>query len=78
MSRVSGTEDEVVVDKRVARFFAKQLFHLLGYRQLEDAGDQLLMRRRRFDEGQYLRRMPHPDSLREEDVPDAAAPEPTD
>ena len=27
-----------IVDKRIARFFARQLFHLLGYRQLEDAG----------------------------------------
>lgn len=61
--RVEGTEDEVVVDKRIARFFARQLFHLLGYRQVEDVGNRLLMRRRRFDEGRYLRRPPTPTSL---------------
>ena len=55
--------DEVIVDKRVARFFARQLFHLLGYRQLEDAGKTLIMRRRRFDEARYLRRPPKPTSL---------------
>jgi len=52
---VEGTKDEVVVDKRVARFFARQLFHLLGFRQIEDVGTRLVMRRRRFDEGRYLR-----------------------
>ena len=48
--RLNGSEDEVAVDKTVARFYAKQLFHLLGFRQIEDAGDRLVMRRRRFDE----------------------------
>ncbi len=62
--RLDGDEDEVVVDKRVARFFAKQLFHLLGFRQLEDAGSRLVMRRRRFDEARYLESMPHPAPLR--------------
>lgn len=61
--RVHGSPDEVVVDKRIARFFARQLFHLLGYRQLEDAGSKLIMRRRRFDEGRYLRQPPEPTSL---------------
>jgi succinylglutamate desuccinylase len=60
--RIRG--DEVVVNKRIARFFARQLFHLLGYRQLEDLGDRLIMRRRPFDEGRYLRTLPRPDSLR--------------
>jgi len=64
VQRAEATEDEVVVDKRVARFFARQLFHLLGFRQLEDAGDRLVMRRRRFDEGRYLRHLPTPGSLR--------------
>jgi hypothetical protein len=63
--RVEGTEDEVLVDKRIARYFARQLFHLLGFRQLEDEGDALLMRRRRFDEGRYLRELPAPTSLQE-------------
>lgn len=48
--RKDGSLDEVVVDKRIARFFARQLFHLLGFRQLEDAGDRLVMRRRPFDQ----------------------------
>lgn len=61
--RVDGDEDEVIVDKRVARFFARQLFHLLGFRQLEDAGSRLVMRRRRFDEGRYLTDLPAPESL---------------
>ncbi|NNF12409.1 MAG: hypothetical protein HKN72_04270 [Gemmatimonadetes bacterium] len=60
VSRRGDNPDEVVVDKRIARFFARQLFHLLGFRQLEDAGDRLVMRRRRFDEGRYLRRPPRP------------------
>ena len=61
--RLDGSDDEVVVNKRIARFFARQLFHLLGYRQLEDAGDELVMRRRRFDEKRYVERPPEPRSL---------------
>lgn len=60
--RVPGTTDEVIIDRRVARFYARQLFHLLGFRQLEDRGRHLLMRRRRFDEGRYLRKPPEPRS----------------
>ena len=61
--RAEGTDDGIVADKRVARFFAKQLFHLLGFRQLEDAVSRLVMRRRPFDEGTYLSRIPSADSL---------------
>jgi succinylglutamate desuccinylase len=61
--RAAGSEDEVVVDKRVARFYARQLFHLLGYRKIEDVGSKLVMRRRRFDEHRYLRRPPKPTTL---------------
>lgn len=50
VQRTADAPDEVVVDKRIARFFARQLFHLLGFRQLEDAGEQLVMRRRPFDQ----------------------------
>jgi predicted deacylase len=53
---VPGTRDEVVVDKRIARFFARQLFHLLGFRKMEDAGQRLIMRRRPFDQGHGLRK----------------------
>ena len=63
--RLDGSEDEVVVNKRIARYFARQLFHLLGYRQIEDAGDVLVMRRRRFDESRYVRQPPEPRSLDE-------------
>jgi succinylglutamate desuccinylase len=61
--RVPGTDDEVVIDRRVARFFARQLFHLLGFRQVDDAGRELVMRRRRFDERRYLVELPAPESL---------------
>jgi hypothetical protein len=54
VSRVGGAEDEVVVDRRVARFFARQLFHLLGFRRVREVDDTLVMRRRKFDEGRYL------------------------
>lgn len=50
VTRDGGVADAVVVDKRVARWFAVQLFHLLGFRKHEDAGTRLVMRRRRFDE----------------------------
>ena len=63
VKRVTGSPDEVIVNKRIASFFARQLFHLLGFRQLEDAGSSLVMRRRRFDEGRYLRELPVPTSL---------------
>ncbi len=63
VKRSGDNPDEVVVNKRIARFFARQLFHLLGFRQMEDAGDRLVMRRRPFDEGRYLRRPPSPEPL---------------
>lgn len=63
VDRVDGTDDEVLVDKTVARFFARQLFHLLGFRQIEDAGDRLVMRRRRFDGARYIGSLQPPGSL---------------
>jgi len=36
----------LVVDRRVARWFAVQIFHLLGYRKKRDGGDHLLFSRR--------------------------------
>lgn len=65
--RIEGSPHEVVVDKRIARYFARQLFHLLGFRQVEDAGDELVMRRRPFDEGRYARRPPEPAPLEPDD-----------
>lgn len=54
---VEGSDDEVVVDERVAGFFARRLFHLLGYRRIEEVGSELMMRRRRFQEGKYRSRV---------------------
>lgn len=61
--RAGGTDDEVIVDRRVARFFARQLFHLLGFRQMEEVGEHVVMRRRPFDQGRYLREPPMPRSI---------------
>lgn len=46
--------DAMVVDKRVARWFALQLFHLLGFRKVEDAGPRLVVRRRRLHDHRFL------------------------
>jgi succinylglutamate desuccinylase len=56
--------DALIVRKRVARWYALQLFHLLGYRRQEDAGDHLVVRRRRYDDVRYVRHGPHPEPLR--------------
>ena len=55
--------DAVVVNKRVARWGAQQLFHLLGFRKHEDAGTRLVMRRRRFDDVRYVVRGPEVERL---------------
>ncbi len=55
--------DCVVVDKRVARWYALQLFHLLGFRKQEDAGERLVLRRRRFDEARFVKAGPEPERL---------------
>lgn len=56
--------DAVVVDQRVARWGAQQLFHLLGFRRKEIDGSRLVMRRRRFDDVRYVVRGPKPERLR--------------
>jgi len=61
--RVEGRSDQVVVDRRVARFFARHLFHLLGFRQIEEIGDELVMRRRRFDDRRFHRAQLEPRSI---------------
>lgn len=38
--------DTLVVDRRIARFLATELFHLLGYRRKKAEGDKLLFSRR--------------------------------
>lgn len=55
--------DVVRVDRHVARGFAKQVFHLLGFRELEESGEDLVMRRRRFDEARFVARGPTPEHL---------------
>jgi len=52
--------DAVLVDKRVARWYAVQIFHLLGFRMYEDAGTHILLRRRRFDEAKLVEVGPLP------------------
>lgn len=56
--------DAVMVDKRLARWFALELFHLLGYRKHEDAGSRLVMRRRRYDDVRYVRKGPRAQPLK--------------
>lgn len=41
----------VEINKKVARFYALQVFHLLGYRKRREDGEHLLMIRRGFDVG---------------------------
>lgn len=63
VTRDPDEHDTVHVNKHVARWFAKQLFHLLGFREMEDAGEHLTMRRRRFDEARFIRTGPTPEHL---------------
>ncbi len=61
--RHPGFPDAVLVDKRVARWYAVQVFHLLGFRMHEDAGTHILLRRRRFDEASLVETGPRPQPL---------------
>jgi len=63
VQRNAAEPDTVHVDKRVARWYAKQLFHLLGFREVEDAGERLVMRRRSFDDARLVRKAPPPERL---------------
>ncbi|MDP2956313.1 MAG: succinylglutamate desuccinylase/aspartoacylase family protein [Longimicrobiales bacterium] len=56
--------DAVVVDRLVARWYAPQLLHLLGFRKHEESGARLVMRRRRFDDVRYVVGGPRPERLR--------------
>jgi hypothetical protein len=62
--RDPSDEDLLIVDKRVARWYSLQLFHLLGYRGDRAAGEQLVVRRRRFDEVRFMSRGPTPEQLK--------------
>ena len=46
ISRDKSQPDALVVNKRVARFLATELFHLLGYRRKKLSGDQIIFSRR--------------------------------
>jgi len=48
--RASPESDILVVDRRVARWFALDILHLLGYRKQREMGDLLLVLRRTEDE----------------------------
>ncbi len=39
----------LVVNRRVARWFAIEVLHLLGYRKLEDDGATLRVQHRKYD-----------------------------
>jgi len=54
----SSVPDGVVVDRRVARWGAPQLLHLLGFRREESAGARLVMRRRLSADARYVVRGP--------------------
>lgn len=46
ISRSRETPETLIVNRRVARFYATELFHLLGYRRKKATSDQLLFSRR--------------------------------
>ena len=41
--------EALLVDRRVARWYALQVLHLLGFRREIDVGDQLVVHRRTHD-----------------------------
>jgi len=49
VSRDSSQPHELVVNKKVARFLAVDIFHLLGYRRKKDDGDVWIFSRREID-----------------------------
>jgi succinylglutamate desuccinylase len=64
VSRDGDRPDALIVDRRVARWFAVQLFHLMGYRIHEEDGPRIILRRRRFDEARFVEFGPTPEDLR--------------
>ncbi len=50
VSRSESQVDALVVNKKIARFLATQIFHLLGYRRKQDAGNALIFSRREITE----------------------------
>jgi hypothetical protein len=64
VQRSPDAPNAVIVDKNVARWFALQLFHLLGFRRIEDAGSRLVMRRRAYDQTRFVTRASAPGRIR--------------
>jgi len=51
VSRSPERPDTLVVNRQIARFLAKELFHLLGYRRKKSEGDVMLFSRREIVSG---------------------------
>ncbi|MDG1875458.1 MAG: succinylglutamate desuccinylase/aspartoacylase family protein [Mariniblastus sp.] len=49
VSRHTDHPESLVINKKVARFLAKQIFHLLGYRRKKDNGDVMIFSRREIN-----------------------------
>ena len=64
VQRSPDAPNVVMVDKNVARWFALDLFRLLGFRRTEDAGSRLVMRRRAYDEVRFVTRAAAPKRIR--------------
>jgi succinylglutamate desuccinylase len=60
----SWTPDSVLVDTRVARWYAPQVLHLLGYKKQGRTGAHLVMRRRQYDEYRFVRQGPTPEHVK--------------
>ena len=58
VSQSKDQPDALVVNKKVARFLAVQLFHLLGYRRKQDSGDRMIFSRREIVRSEETRSHP--------------------
>ena len=56
--------DTVLVDTGIARWYALQVLHLLGFKRQEQTASQLVMRRRAYDEYCFVRQGPTPEHLK--------------
>jgi len=56
--------DTVLVNRGIARWYALQVLHLLGFKKLEETPEELVMRRRQYDEYCFVRQGPTPEHLK--------------
>jgi predicted deacylase len=49
VSRHPYISDAVVVDRRIARWYTVEIFHLLGFRRMVEQGHEIILSRRHFD-----------------------------